>query len=411
MNDSIEFTPAKIPDLTGRRIVVAVTGGIAVYKAVDLCSRLRKAGAEIRVTMTESATRFVTPLTFEAIANYPAVTSLFERTRAWEMDHIADARWAELVVVAPATANIIAKMSAGIADDPVSTLALAYEGPMLIAPAMNSSMYRHPATTLNLRLLVDRGVEIIEPASGRLACGEIGPGRLADVEDIVDAIATKLQRKNDLRGKKVLITAGPTREFVDPARFLSNPSTGRMGYALAREAASRGAEVVLVTGPTELSVPSGATVERIVSTAEMLAAVQHHFPDCDLAIFAGAPADYRPAETATTKSPKADSLQLNLVPTDDIATWAGQNRREGQILIAFAAETHDAEKHGFEKMKRKNADFIVVNNISRDDIGFASEDNEVVILGKDNSRHLIPKSSKGNIAKAILDHCVVARQE
>jgi phosphopantothenoylcysteine decarboxylase/phosphopantothenate--cysteine ligase len=211
-----------------------------------------------------------------------------------------------------------------------------------------------------------------------------------------------------LRGKKVLITAGPTREFVDPARFLSNPSTGRMGYALAREAASRGAEVVLVTGPTELSMPSGATVVRIVTTAEMLAAIQHHFPGCDMAIFAGAPADYRPAESAPTKSPKADSLQLNLVPTEDIAAWACQNRREGQILIAFAAETHDAEKHGFEKMKRKNADFVVVNNISRDDIGFASEDNEVVILGKDHSRHLIPKSSKANIATAILDHCAVA---
>lgn len=389
--------------LKGRRVVVGVSGGIAVYKAVELCSRLRKAGAEVRVTMTRAAAEFVTPLTFEAIAGSPAVTDLFERTRAWEMDHISDARWADLVVIAPATANIIAKMAVGIADDPLTTLVLAYDGPLMVAPAMNAQMYQHPATVQNLNTLRERGVRIVEPGEGRLACGEVGPGRLAEPQDIFEAVVERLTVGRDLAGKKILITAGPTREFIDPARFLSNPSSGKMGFALAHQAVARGAEVLLICGPTQLAPPQGAVIIPIVSTDDLLVAVREHLAQVDAAIFAAAPADYRPAQPSKQKSAKSESLSMDLVATPDVAAWAGRNRRDGQVLIAFAAETHEAEARAAEKMERKNCDYIVVNDISRSDIGFASDENEVVILGRDGSRKMIGKSGKTQVANAILN--------
>ncbi len=385
-------------------IVVGVTGGIAAYKAVELCSRLRKTGAQIRVTMTKAATKFVTPLTFETIANYPAVTDMFERSRAWEMDHIADARWAELIVVVPATANIIAKIAHGIADCPVSTLVLAYDGPLVVAPAMNTVMYQSAATQQNLQILRQRGVYLVEPGVGRLACGEVGAGRLAEIEDIMAAIVAVLCPRRDLQGKRVLITAGPTREFIDPARFLSNPSTGRMGYALAEAALERGAEVVLISGPTSLQPPAQARTETITTTAELLEAVKQTLDSCDIAIFAAAPADYRAANPQEQKSAKHQGeFSLQLQPTDDVAAWAGQHRRDGQTLVCFAAETHEAEAHAREKMQRKNADYIVVNDIGRRDIGFASIENEVVILGRHGRRQMIEKASKKVIAQRILD--------
>ena len=392
------------PNLSGCKIVLAVTGGIAAFRAVDLCSRLLKAGAQVRVTMTPSATKFIAPLTFEAISGAPATTDLFARDRAWEMDHIADARWADLVVVAPATADILAKMAHGIADCPVSTLVLAYEGPLLAAPAMNSAMYLHPATQENLAVLSKRGVEIVGPAEGRLACGEVGPGRLADVDDIFQAIARRLARGASMSGKTVLVTAGPTREFMDPVRFVSNPSSGRMGYALAQEAARRGARAILISGPSALAPPPGVECQRVTTTAEMLTAVKARFVQCDMALFAAAPADYRPAHRSEKKEKKsAQEKSLELEPTEDIAAWAGQNRTPGQTLVLFAAETHDGEARALEKLRSKKHDYVVLNDVLRTDIGFASEENEVLILGRRGKRRAVPKQPKARVAAEILD--------
>ncbi|MCX7015403.1 MAG: bifunctional phosphopantothenoylcysteine decarboxylase/phosphopantothenate--cysteine ligase CoaBC, partial [Candidatus Sumerlaeota bacterium] len=271
-------------------------------------------------------------------------------------------------------------------------------------PAMNTSMFQHPATTENLATLARRGVEIVGPGEGRLACGEVGPGRLAEVDDLFAAIARRLARRGAMAGRTVLVTAGPTREFLDPVRFLSNPSTGRMGYALAREAAARGAKVVLVSGPTELAPPPDVECVSVIAAAEMLEAVQARFAQCHLALFAAAPADYRPARRSAEKTLKGKGGQtLELALADDVAAWAGKNRQPGQTLVLFAAETHEGEARAAAKLKKKNHDFVVLNDVSRSDIGFASAENEAVILGRAGERHLIPKQTKERVAAAILD--------
>ncbi|OPZ01630.1 MAG: Coenzyme A biosynthesis bifunctional protein CoaBC [candidate division BRC1 bacterium ADurb.BinA364] len=329
---------------------------------------------------------------------------MFARERAWEMDHIADARWCDALVVAPATANILGKMAHGIADCPVSTLYLACEKPTLVAPAMNHSMWRHPAVQANVALLRARGAEFAGPGEGRLACGEVGYGRMSEPAEIAEALAWLLGAASSLAGKRVLITAGPTREFLDPARCLTNPSTGKMGYALARQAARRGAVVQLVSGPTALDAPAGVERICVVSAAQMLEAVQARFADCDIAIFAAAPADFRPAVRAEHKVKKHEAGEaIRLERTEDIAAWCGRNRRADQILAGFAAETRDTEANALEKLRAKNLDFIVANDVSRPDIGFAADENEAALLCRDGRRVALARQSKEAMAGAILD--------
>ncbi len=389
--------------LQGRRIVVGVTGGIAAYKACDLVSALRKAGASVRVVMTANAQRFVTPMTFATLAGTPVHHDQWaERDR---IEHIALADFAEVVIVAPATANVIGKYAAGIADDLLTTALLTFTCPVIIAPAMNTRMFCHAAVQENLETLRRRGVHIVEPAEGRLACGDEGAGRLPDTPVLLEAIRVALGvGEGPLAGVRVLVTAGPTREHIDPVRYLSNPSSGKMGYALADEAARRGASVTLVSGPVALESPPGVEVVRVTSAQEMHDAVQARKGAVELFIGAAAVADWRPAQTSEHKLKKGEreEMALVLVRTPDIiaavARW-----RERPVLIGFAAETDDLLDHAQEKLRRKGLDLIVANDVSRRDVGFATDDNEVTLLDASGACTDLPRMGKAEVARAILD--------
>ncbi len=388
--------------LTGRRIVLGVTGGIAAYKACDLVSRLKKRGAEVRVVLTAHACEFVQPLTFETLSGNPAYTDSFDRK--YEIEHIALAKWGELLLVAPATANIMAKMAAGIADDLLSTTCLAM-GRTLIAPAMNSAMWRHAATRQNLQILQDRGVDVVGPESGHLACGDEDIGRMADPESIVQAVENLLNPRRDLEGCSVLVTAGPTVERIDPVRYITNRSTGKMGYALAEAAAARGARVTLISGPTRLEPPRGVEFCAVESSAQLCEAVLAAGARADVVIQAAAPADFRPKWVADQKIKKTESgMILELESTTDIAAELGRRKRSGQILVAFAAETRDMLDNARGKLTRKNADLIVANDVSRSDAGFGVDTNVVTLI---TPLEVLPleKMSKRAVADAILD-CV-----
>ena len=342
-----------------KNILLGVTGGIAVYKAADLASKLRQAGFKVQVVMTRSAAQFVAPLTFRELTGQPVHLDMFAEPKNWQVEHISLARWADLFVVAPATANIIAKLANGIADDLLTTTALATTAQLLIAPAMNSQMYLHPATQANLEVLRSRGVQFVGPASGFLACGEEGVGRLAPVEEILAKIEELLAPK-ELSGKRVLVTAGPTREAIDPFRFLSNYSSGKMGYAIAQTAAHLGAEVVLISGPTNLPCPQGVQRISVESAAEMYQAVLHHFPNVDVVVKAAAVSDWQSAAYSPQKLKKGEQkeLVLKLVPTPDILLELGK-RKGKQLIVGFAAETGNLEEYAKEKLLAKGADLIV----------------------------------------------------
>ena len=388
--------------LNGKKVVLGVSGGIAVYKAVALTSKLTQAGADVRVIMTEHATEFVTPLTFQAISRNPVYTDTFDEKDPAKIAHIDLADWADLVLLAPATANILGKIANGIADDMLTTTLLATQAPVYVAPAMNVHMYQHPAVIQNLHTLENWGYRFIEPGDGYLACGYIGKGRLEEPENIVELLEMETNRTNNWMGKKVLITAGPTREALDPVRFFTNYSSGKMGYALAQAAMENGAEVILITGPTILTPPVNVTTIEVTSADEMFEQVRRHYEHMDIIIKAAAVADYRPALRNEHKMKKQDGpLTLEMERTTDILHYLGQHKTK-QFVVGFAAETQDIVRYGRKKLEKKNLDAIVLNDISRKDIGFASDRNEVLFMTRDGKEQAIEQDSKKNIAKQII---------
>lgn len=386
--------------LTGKRIVVGVTGGIAAYKACDLVSRLKKRGAQVRVVLTEHACQFVQPLSFETLSGNPAYSDSFDRK--YEIEHVALAKWADLLLIAPATANCMAKMACGVADDLLSTTCLAVRCPVLVAPAMNSAMWRNPATQANLALLRSRGLRFVGPEAGHLACGDDDVGRMSEPEQIVEAVEAILNPQRDLEGLKVLVTAGPTVERIDPVRYITNRSTGKMGYALAEAARDRGANVTLISGPTSLTAPEGVEFVQIESSAQLCAAVLERGDKADVVIQAAAPADFRPKSVAERKIKKTgENMTLELEATTDIAAELGRRKQPGQILVAFAAETNDVMDNARGKLIKKNADMVVANDVSRSDAGFGVDTNVITLITAGDVRAL-EKMSKRAAADAIL---------
>lgn len=402
------------------RVTVGVSGGIAAYKAAELVRALQKLGIDVHVVMTESATRFVQPLTFAALTGHKVITSLWESDAAGTnsaessgetggIEHIDEAEWAEVLVVAPATANILAKFAHGIADDFLTTMALATQAPVLVAPAMNVHMWEHPATQANLEILRARGVRVIEPGSGDLACGMVGPGRMAEPETIAEAVQAVLGRRKDLAGEIVLVTAGGTREALDPVRFLGNRSSGKMGYALAEAAQARGARVVLISGPTALHAPARCEMVRVTTADEMRAAVLDRMAEATLVIKAAAVADYRPVAVSDHKLKRTGPLTIELAPTEDILAEVVRRRRPGQLIIGFAAETENRMENGRAKLLRKGADAIVVNDVSGSRVGIEADNNAATFLTGSTAieMHEMPKR---RLADRILDEVLQLRR-
>lgn len=392
--------------LKGRKIVVLVSGGIAAYKAVDLCSRLKKAGAEVRVAMTRAAGRFVQPLSFEAVVGHPVYSEIFGQADSHRMEHIEWARWADDMIAAPASADFVAKLAAGIADDAPLTLHLAFRGRLWIAPAMNTAMWEHSATQENLVRLRARGAEIIGPGSGPLACGDVGEGRLAEPEEIVRALVQRFAGAETvgaggtrpLAGRTVLITSGPTRERLDPIRFISNRSTGKMGAALAESALRLGARVILVSGPTSAPPPPGVELVAVETAEEMLAAVQARLAEADAAVFAAAVANYRPAVFNEHKFKGGETVSLELIRNPDIAGWAGAHRRPEQLMVGFTAESRDLLETAERKLRDKKMDLVFANLIGEPGVGFGSETNEVTMLDGAGGRVASGRMSKTDVA-------------
>ena len=394
------------------KIALGVSGGIAAYKAAEIVRLLQDRGARVQVIMTRSAQEFVRPLTFAALSGEKVITEMFgEGTSEPNIDsaveHIAVAQSIDGLLVAPATADTLAKFAQGIANDFLSTLYLATTAPVIVAPAMNVNMWEHPATKANLEILRARGVHIVEPGSGYLACGMIGAGRLADPEEIVAATLTKLGVAQDFAAETVLITAGPTYEAIDPVRFIGNRSSGKMGYAIAEAALRRGARVILVSGPTALQPPSAAEVIAVESAQQMRDAVLQQFDAATTVIMTAAVADYRPAQIAEQKIKRENAMQLQLEPTSDILAELGK-RRAQQVLIGFAAETENTLENARGKLIRKNADAIVLNDVSNPKIGFSSDRNAVTIISRDEVVE-VPESSKFEVAQRVLDAVVRIR--
>ena len=385
-------------------VVIGVTGGIAVYKALDVISALRKKDIEVHVIMTESASKFVNPLTFQSISQNMVVTDMFAEPKAWEIQHISLAQKADLMLIAPATANVIGKISNGIADDMLSTTVMATKAKVLIAPAMNTNMYQNQIVHNNISKLKDFGYKFIEPASGRLACGDIGIGKLADVNTIVERVIEELEDKEqDLLGKKVLVSAGPTIAPIDPVRYITNRSTGKMGYAIAKEARDRGAEVILVSGPTNLESPKNVKIINIKTNEEMKKEILQNFKWADIVIKSAAVADYKPKEYSKEKIKKGEGdLNICLTRDNDILKFLGEIKTH-QVLVGFAAESNNVLENAERKLKNKNLDFIVANDITSSDTGFGSEDNKVVILSKNNEKLELEKMSKKEVASNIFD--------
>jgi phosphopantothenoylcysteine decarboxylase / phosphopantothenate---cysteine ligase len=387
-------------------VLLGVTGCIAAYKACEILRALQGLGLDVRVVMTEHATRFVGPVTFEALSRHPVYLDPFARDGGAEMPHVQWTTDADLLLVAPATANILGKFAHGIADDALSTLYLATQAPVVIAPAMNVAMWRHPAVVANLALLRARGVSVVEPGTGYLACGAVGEGRLGEVQQIVAAVAARLQGARDLAGVSVLVTAGPTREPIDPVRFISNRSSGRMGYALAAAARDRGARVTLVSGPTALSAPSGVERVDVVTAEEMARAVETRAPEAQVIVMAAAVCDERPAQVAAQKIKKGRTPRpLELVENLDILRSLGAKKGE-RVLVGFAAETEDMRAQARRKLTEKHLDLIVANDVSRPGAGFESESNAALLIGADGQEVELPLSSKRELAERIWDRVV-----
>jgi phosphopantothenoylcysteine decarboxylase/phosphopantothenate--cysteine ligase len=386
------------------RIVLGVSGGIAAYKAPDLVRRLQDQGADVRVILTPNAARFVSPLSLAAVSGHGVIVEQWGDPERGGVDHIELARWAELLLIAPATANIIAKLSYGLADDALSTYAVAHRSETLVVPAMNTSMLLHPTVVENLERLARRGVHIIEPDSGLLACGDEGAGRMPDPPVIAERVRS-LFAARDLQGKRVLVTAGPTREPIDPVRYISNRSSGKMGYALAEAASRRGAQVTLVSGPTILPVPAGVDIRQVVTAEEMRSAVMERLAEQQIVIKAAAVADFAPVSVSPTKikkPPDSDNITLQLRKNPDILGEIGQSAAR-PFVVAFAAETDSVEENAREKLLRKNADMIVANDVSDSSIGFDSDQNEVTVIARDGAEVRIAKASKLTVANRILD--------
>lgn len=384
-------------------VVVGVSGGVAVYKALDIISRLRKKDVEVHVIMTKSATEFVTPLSFQSLSQNMVITDMFAEPKAWEIQHISLAKKADLMLIVPATANIIGKVANGIADDMLSTTIMATKAPVVFCPAMNTNMYENPIVQRNISLLKELGYEFIEPASGRLACGDEGKGKLQDTEIIAEETLRRLHSTNDLVGKKVVITAGPTIVPIDPVRILTNRSSGKMGYSIAEEARDRGAEVVLISGPTSLRKPNGIKVIDVKTNEDMFNAIKNEFEDADIVIKSAAVADYKAKNYSSEKIKKTgDDLNLIFERDRDILKTLG-DMKENQILVGFAAESSNLKENAKGKLERKTLDYIVANDISKPETGFASDENKVTIISKSGEEVSLEKMSKREVAKNIFD--------
>jgi phosphopantothenoylcysteine decarboxylase / phosphopantothenate---cysteine ligase len=390
------------------RVTVGVSGGIASYKAAELVRALQRQALEVHVVMTEAATRFVQPLTFQALSGNRVITSLWDQQGA-PMEHIDEALWTEALVVAPATANILAKFAHGIADDFLTTMHLATRAPVLVAPAMNVNMWGHPATQANLEVLRQRGVRVIEPGSGDLACGMVGAGRMAEPEAIAEAVLNTLGHRHDLAEETVLVTAGGTREALDPVRFLGNRSSGKMGYALAEAAHARGAKVILISGPSVLYPPAGCETVQVTTADQMREAVLSRMDEAAIVIKAAAVADYRPVVVSEQKLKRTGPLTLELAPTEDILAEVVRRRHPGQLIVGFAAETENLAENGRAKLLRKGADAIVVNDVSGDHAGIDSDVNAVTFLTLSTAIEM-PEMPKRKLADRILDEILSLRR-
>jgi len=389
--------------LEGKNIVLGVSGGIAAYKACELVSRLKKLNADVHVIMTASAAKFVTPLTFQSLSLNQVAVDMFDAPKYWEIEHISLAKLANVLVIAPATANIIGKLAGGIADDMLSTTVMATKAQVIIVPAMNTNMYENPVVQRNIKLLKELGYCIVPPEEGRLACGDVGKGKMADPAVIEKTIIDALKLKQDMAGKTVLVTAGPTREAIDPVRFISNHSTGKMGYAIARQAAMRGARVYLVSGPTSLDTPHGVIRYDVVSAKEMLSRVMELFPECDIVIKAAAVADYAPAAAFSQKVKKSSlDLELKLTKNPDILYELGKIK-DDKIIVGFAMETENLVENAVLKVRKKNLDFIVANNLNEAGAGFAADTNIVKLIDREGNIESIPLKNKHEVADIILD--------
>ncbi|QLY81968.1 bifunctional phosphopantothenoylcysteine decarboxylase/phosphopantothenate--cysteine ligase CoaBC [Clostridium intestinale] len=392
--------------MNNKCVVIGVSGGVAVYKALEVISRLRKKDIEVRVIMTESAQKFVTPLSFQSLSQNMVTTDMFDEPKAWEIQHISLAKKADLMLVLPATANIIGKVANGIADDMLSTTIMATKAPVVFAPAMNTNMYENPIVQNNIEKLKSFGYEFIEPASGRLACGDEGKGKLADVEDIYEFVLKTLYKTSDLEGKKVLITAGPTISPIDPVRFITNRSTGKMGYAIAEEARNRGAEVTLISGPTNIKPPYGVKIIKISTNKQMKNEVLKYFDETDIVIKSAAVADYKALTYSEQKIKKGEgNLNLEFTRDSDILSILGE-KKTSQILVGFAAESNNLEENATRKLIKKNLDLIVGNDITAKETGFGSDDNKVIFISKTGEKTVLDKMSKLEVAKKLFDEII-----
>ena len=393
-------------------VVLGVTGGIAVYKACELLRLLQKRGIDVFAVMTQNACRFVAPLTFETLSGHPVAVDTFDRPQTWEVEHIALAKRADLFLIAPATANIMGKMACGIADDMLSTTVMATRAPVLVAPAMNTGMWENAAVQQNVKTLRARGVEIVAPVSGHLACGDSGAGKLEDVAVIAERACELLFAKKDMEGLRVMVTAGPSREALDPVRYISNRSSGKMGYAIAQAAQKRGAEVTLLSGPVAIEAPQGVKLVPFTTTQELLDRASELAREQDLLIQAAAPADYRAKEIAPQKIKKqgGEPMTFTLVENPDVAATLGKAKRSGQVFVGFAAETNDVLAHARDKLARKNLDMIVANDVTRPGAGFDVDTNIVTLITKDGQEAL-PMMSKAEVAQRILDRALALRRE
>ena len=391
--------------LKDKTVVIGVSGGIAAYKACDVVSRLKKLNANVHVIMTKGATEFVTPLTFQSLSQNYVVSDMFEEPKTWDVEHISLAKKADVFLIAPATANVIGKIANGICDDMLTTTVMATTGKVLIAPAMNTNMYKNPILQRNISILKELGYNFVNPESGRLACGDVGEGKLASPETIVEAVVDLLSNeKKDLEGKKILITAGPTVESIDPVRYLTNRSTGKMGYAIAKIAASRGADVTLVSGPTNIEPPSNIKkLVKVQSAKDMYNAIIDNFDENQVIIKSAAVADYKPKNYCNKKIKKSnDDLVIELDRNKDIAYEIGKIKKD-KILVGFAAETNDLIENAKGKIKKKNLDFIVANDLTEQGAGFGTDTNIVKIIDKDGNMENFPQMKKDEVADVILD--------
>ena len=397
-------------NLQGKCVLLGVTGGIAAYKMANVASGLRKAGATVHVIMTENATKFITPLTFETLTNNRCVVDTFARDFQYDVKHISLAKAADLILIAPATANVIAKLANGLADDMLTTTVLAAKCKKLVAPAMNTAMLENPITQDNIARLRRYGFGIIEPAVGMLACKDVGSGKLPEPETLLDCIAMELAREKDMAGLRVTVTAGPTQEALDPVRYLTNHSTGRMGYAIAREAMLRGADVTLISGPTALKPVPGVKTVNVVSARDMFEAVQTALPETDVLIKAAAVADYRPANVAEDKIKKQPGeMSIPLERTDDILGWVAEHRHPGLFVCGFSMETRDMVENSKKKLAKKHLDMIAANNLKVAGAGFGVDTNVVTILTADGIREL-PLMGKDQVASQLLDAILERRK-